>query len=199
MSALGEFAMLVLTALWLMLPAYLSNMLPVFVGGGAPIDLGRNWKDGKRILGDGKTWRGLLLAPLLAAGLTYFLVWTARNTAWGTWFPDWGPDPWWFVLAYTLGLGALVGDAFESFVKRRTGRDRGEKWFPWDQLDFILGALLFGALTGLVLDATGATTPNAFEELFTLPRLLVILLLTPVLHLGVNFLGWKLGLKDVPW
>lgn len=200
MSAASDVLLLVLSALWLMLPAYLSNMLPVFVGGGAPIDLGKNWKDGKRILGDGKTWRGLLLAPLLAAGLTFFLVWIVRNTAWGSYgFPDWGPSPWWFVLVYAMGLGALVGDAFESFVKRRTGRDRGEKWFPWDQLDFILGALFFGAMVGLALDATGAVTPNVFEALFTLPRLLVILLLTPVLHLGVNFLGWKLGLKDVPW
>lgn len=201
MSAVGEIAILVLSALWLMLPAYLSNMLPVFVGGGPPIDLGRTWKrDGKRILGDGKTWRGLLVAPLLAAGLTYFLVWVVRNTAWGAWgFPDWGPAPWWFLFAYMMGLGALVGDAFESFVKRRTGRDRGEKWFPWDQLDFILGALLFGALTALVLSWTSAVRPNLFESLFTLPRLVVILLLTPVLHLGVNWIGWKLGLKDVPW
>ena len=200
MSAAGEIALLVLSALWLMLPAYLSNMLPVFVGGGPPIDLGRHWKDGKRLLGDGKTWRGLLLAPLLAAGLTYFLQLAGRSGGWwGDNFPDWGPDPWWFLLAYAMGLGALVGDAFESFVKRRTGRDRGEKWFPWDQLDFILGALLFAALTGLALSWSGAVTPNVFERLFTLPRLLVILLLTPVLHLGVNFIGWKLKLKDVPW
>lgn len=201
MWSAGEWALLVLTALWLMLPAYLSNMLPVFVGGGPPIDLGRTWKDGKRLLGDGKTWRGLLLAPLLAAGLTYFLQWVALNTKWGLeWgFPSWGPSPWWFVLAYAMGLGALVGDAFESFVKRRTGRDRGEKWFPWDQLDFILGALLFGAITGLILSATGAVEPNIFESLFTFPRLAVILLLTPALHLLVNWLGFKLGLKDVPW
>lgn len=198
MAAASDLAMLVLTALWLMLPAYLSNMLPVFVGGGMPIDMRRSWKDGKRILGDGKTWRGLLLAPLLAAGLTVFLVWLVRNTAWGSYgFPDWGPSPWWFILAYMMGLGALVGDAFESFVKRRTGRDRGEKWFPWDQLDFILGALLFGALTGLAFMALGV--PNTFAEEFTLGRLAVILLLTPALHLLVNYLGYKLGLKDVPW
>jgi CDP-2,3-bis-(O-geranylgeranyl)-sn-glycerol synthase len=187
----AEAGMVVLTALWLMLPAYLSNMLPVVVGGGAPIDLGRRWRDGKRLLGDGKTWRGLLLAPLLAASITFALQWLVDHTAWGQayGFPGWGAWPTWFVLAYALGLGALTGDALESFVKRRTGRDRGERWFPFDQLDFILGALLFGFLVG----------PAHFLALFTWPRLLAIVLLTPALHLLVNWLGYKLGLKAVPW
>lgn len=193
--------MTTLTALWLMLPAYLSNMLPVFVGGGRPIDGGRVWKDGKRVLGDGKSWRGLLLAPLVAALLTGVLQWLATSTAWGSryGFPAWGPFPAWFLLAYALGLGALTGDAVESFFKRRTGRDRGDKWFPFDQLDFVLGGLLFGLLAGLLLQATGLTDGNLFLALFTWPRLLVIVLLTPALHLLVNFIGYKIGAKDVPW
>lgn len=191
MVTAAEVGMSVLTGLWLMLPAYLSNMLPVVVGGGTPIDLGRSWRDGKRILGDGKTWRGLLLAPLLAAGLTFFLQAAVDHTAWGRsyGFPGWGAWPTWFVLAYAMGLGALTGDALESFVKRRTGRDRGERWFPFDQLDFILGALLLGFLVG----------PAHFLALFTWPRLLAIVLLTPALHLLVNWLGYKVGLKAVPW
>jgi CDP-2,3-bis-(O-geranylgeranyl)-sn-glycerol synthase len=199
--SVADVSMTVLTALWLMLPAYLSNMLPVFVGGGTPIDLGRNWKDGKRILGNGKTWRGLLLAPLLAALLTYGLQFAVENTAWGRdyGFPGWGPSPWWFVLAYFMGLGALTGDAVESFFKRRTGRDRGAPWFPFDQLDFVVGGLLFALVTSTLLALTGAVTPNHFLAEFTWPRLLAILLLTPALHLLVNFIGYKIGAKDVPW
>lgn len=191
MVTAGDVGMTILSALWLMLPAYLANMLPVVVGGGPPIDLGRNWRDGRRILGNGKTWRGLLLAPLLAAALTFLLQWLVENTAWGSGygFPGWGTWPRWFILAYLMGLGALTGDALESFVKRRTGRDRGEKWFPFDQLDFILGALVFAFLS----------MPTTFLDLFTPARLAVILLLTPALHLGVNYLGYKLGLKEVPW
>lgn len=191
MGLAADLVIIALSALWLMLPAYLSNMLPVFVGGGMPIDLRKTMKDGKRILGDGKTWRALIFAPLLAAFLTFPLQWLTQNTAWGTsfGFPGWGSGWRWFVLAYLMGLGALVGDAVESFIKRRTGRDRGEKWFPWDQLDFIIGALVFGLLA----------MPGHFVTLFTPERLLVILLLTPVLHLGVNYLGYKLGLKEVPW
>lgn len=187
--------MTVLTALWLMLPAYLSNMLPVFVGGGPPIDMGRHWRDGRRILGDGKTWRAILLAPLLAAALVGLLQWIASNTAWGLeyGFPAWGPWPWWFILAYAMGLGALTGDAVKSFFKRRTGRDRGRKWIPFDQLDFVLGGLLFGAIAGALMPG------NLFLDLFTPARLLVIVVLTPALHLLVNFIGHKIGAKDVPW
>ena len=193
--------MTTLIALWLMLPAYLSNMLPVFVGGGRPIDGGRVWKDGKRVLGDGKSWRGLLLAPLVAALLTGVLQWLAVNTAWGSryGFPAWGPFPAWFLLAYLLGLGALTGDAVESFFKRRTGRGRGDRWFPFDQLDFVVGGLVFGLVAGLAMQATGLTDGNLFLQLFTWPRLLVIVLLTPALHLLVNFIGYKIGAKDVPW
>ena len=190
----------VLIALWLMLPAYLANIFPVFVGGGMPIDMRKNWKDGRRILGDGKTWRGLILAPLLSALLVWGLVWLSRNTAWGDYgFRDWGPDPWWFVLAYFMGFGALVGDATESFFKRRTGRERGDRWIPFDQLDFVVGGLLFAFLTSTVLYVAGATATNIAVELFTWPRLLVIVLLTPALHLLVNFIGYKIGAKDVPW
>jgi CDP-2,3-bis-(O-geranylgeranyl)-sn-glycerol synthase len=195
----------VLTALWLMLPAYLSNMVPVFIGGGAPIDLGRSWKDGRRILGDGKTWRGLLLGPVVAALLTWPLQ-LAASTSWGRpgalgtdGFPGWGPSPWWFVMAFALGLGALAGDAIESFFKRRRGFDRGERWIPFDQLDFVVGALAFAALAGWLLRVSGATPTNLFVDLFTWPRALAILILTPGFHLLVNFIGYKIGVKKVPW
>ena len=191
----------VLEALWLLLPAYLSNMLPVVVGGGTPIDFGRTWKDGRPILGPGKTWRGLLLAPLLAAALVGGLRWLVTATAWGDLadWSTWGPPIWWFVLAYALGLGALVGDAVKSFFKRRTGRERGARWPGFDQLDFVVGALVFCLLAATALDLAGAVEPNFFFAEFTWPRLLVLLLLTPLLHLAVNFLGYKMGLKQVPW
>ena len=191
----------VLEALWLLLPAYLSNMLPVVVGGGKPIDGGRLWRDGKRILGPGKTWRGLLLAPLLAAVLTGVLRWLVTDTRWGDLadWSTWGPPLWWFVIAYALGLGALVGDAVKSFFKRRTGRDRGERWLGFDQLDFVVGSILFCLVASTLLWLAGLVRPHFFFEEFTWPRLLVLLLLTPALHLGVNWIGHKLGLKQVPW
>lgn len=201
MGLASDVLLTVLEALWLMLPAYLSNMLPVFVGGGAPIDGGRLWRDGRPILGKSKTWRGLLLAPLLAAVLTGGLRWLVLETAWGDvadW-SVWGPSPWWFLLAYALGFGALVGDAVKSFFKRRTGRGSGDKWLGPDQLDFVVGGILFVFAAASLLGALGLVVPHFFLAEFTWPRLLVIVLLTPALHLLVNIIGYKIGAKDVPW
>lgn len=194
LSVVGE-------ALWLLLPAYLSNILPVFVGGGTPIDFGRTWKDGRPILGPGKTWRGLLIAPFVAALLTWLLRLAVTETRWGTLadWSTWGPDLWWFLIAYSLGFGALFGDAVKSFFKRRTGRERGAMWPGFDQLDFVVGSLLLCLLVSTLLALAGVVTPNFFFAEFTWPRLLVILVLTPGLHLLVNVIGWKLGLKQVPW
>ena len=45
-------------------PGYFSNAGMVIVGGGKPLDGGKNWKDGRRILGDHKTTAGLVKGPL---------------------------------------------------------------------------------------------------------------------------------------
>lgn len=62
---------IILTAFWAMLPAYIPNNAAVIFGGGKPVDLGKKWK-GKRILGDGKTWRGSI--GRTAAGATVALL-----------------------------------------------------------------------------------------------------------------------------
>ena len=46
--------------LWIMGPAYIANSVAVLTGGKYPIDQGKTLSDGNRILGDGKTWSGLL-------------------------------------------------------------------------------------------------------------------------------------------
>jgi CDP-2,3-bis-(O-geranylgeranyl)-sn-glycerol synthase len=47
-----------------MLPAYIPNPSAALFGGGRPIDFGRRLKDGYRIFGDGKTYRGLVIGTL---------------------------------------------------------------------------------------------------------------------------------------
>ena len=173
------------TAVWSMLPAYVPNNAAVIAGGGAPIDGGRTY-GGKRLLGDGKTWRGTL------AGITAgAILGVALNTA---------VDPVGSVLGFSLptfpvaaviGLpaGAMLGDIVGSFLKRRTGRDRGAPAPGLDQLDFVVGAL------GLTILAA----PGWFLATFTLPVIVVVLVLTPALHVGTNVIGYLLGLKNEPW
>src|SRR2546427_10964525 len=46
-------------ALWFFLPAYVANPMAVVFGGGAPMGFGRTLRGGRRLLGGGKTWRGV--------------------------------------------------------------------------------------------------------------------------------------------
>ncbi len=187
--------LLVVQGLWAILPAYASNVFATLVGGGPPVDGGRTWSDGRRVLGDGKSWRGLLLAPVLAVLLTVGLHHAAPSVGLGV--TDFGASPFYLVHAYALALGALVGDMTASFVKRRLGKERGARWLGPDQYDFIAGALVFGVLAGLATALALGT--NWFMDTFTLGPVLVILILTPGLHLLVNGIGYLIGVKEVPW
>ncbi len=186
----------VVQAIWAIFPAYASNVLATLVGGGPPIDGGRLWRDGRRILGDGKTWRGIVLAPLLASVVTAGL-WLLQPSFLSFGVTDFGPPPSFLIHGYALALGALVGDVAASFIKRRLGKERGARWLGPDQYDFIAGALVFALLVSF------ATAPligfNWFLATFTAPVILVILILTPGLHLLVNVIGYWIGVKEVPW
>lgn len=204
---MGPF--LVLQALWLFVPAYVGNMGPVFAmrlfpRWKAPLDGGREWRDGRPLLGAGKTWRGIVAGSLF--GMAFATAQShVRYTRWD--LSDFGGTasggyvgP--LVLGFGLGFGAVAGDAVKSFFKRRTGRPGGARWVPFDQLDFVLGALLFAWLASLLLEVTGLLGFNWWTREFAgarWPILLSLLLLTPGLHFLVNGIGYKLKLKDVPW
>ncbi|MBW3582500.1 MAG: CDP-2,3-bis-(O-geranylgeranyl)-sn-glycerol synthase [Euryarchaeota archaeon] len=195
----------VVQALWLFLPAYVANMAPVFLAKifpkwDAPIDGGRARGDGTRLLGDGKTWRGLIggaVVAALVALLQSFRPWDLVT--------DFGRASWGSILAplaigFMFGLGALVGDAVKSYFKRKSGRPRGAPWIGPDQLDFVVGGLLFAFLTGLLLGAIDPSFQWAetwFVHMWWIPPTLIVV--TPLLHWLVNVIGYWLGLKEVPW
>jgi CDP-2,3-bis-(O-geranylgeranyl)-sn-glycerol synthase len=180
-----EWYVVVVTALWAMLPAYIPNNAAVLAGGGRPIDGGRTMGD-RRLLGDGKSWRGTAVGWLAGALLAVVLnrLEPAATDLFGVTLPV-------FPIAaiVALPLGAMMGDIGASFLKRRTGRERGAPFPGVDQLDFVVGALLFGVVAA----------PGWFTETFTLPVLAVVLVVTPVLHVTTNGLAYALGLKDEPW
>lgn len=182
---IGSLVSVVLVALWLMLPAYLPNNVAVVVGGGAPIDGGRIW-NGHRVLGDGKTWRGTIIGTgigiLVAIGLNFLQPWASAPI--GISLPLFP-----VTAVISLPLGAMIGDIGASFIKRRTGRERGAAFPVVDQLDFVLGAFI---LTFLL-------TPSWFIATFTLPVIITVLVITPLLHRATNIIGYLLGLKTVPY
>jgi CDP-2,3-bis-(O-geranylgeranyl)-sn-glycerol synthase len=175
----------VAVAFWVMLPAYIPNNAAVLAGGGAPIDGGRI-RDGRRLLGDGKTWRGTLVGTLAGAlvALALNLLHDPAVSVSGVALPLFPP-----AAALSLPLGAMLGDVTASFLKRRTGRERGAAFPVVDQLDFVVGAFVL----------TLVVAPAWLLGVLTLPVLLVVLVLTPLLHLGTNAGAYLLGLKDEPY
>jgi CDP-2,3-bis-(O-geranylgeranyl)-sn-glycerol synthase len=176
---------LVATAFWAMVPAYVPNNAAVLAGGGRPIDGGRQWR-GARLLGDGKTWRGTAVGTLVGVALALALnrLNDPASAALGIDLPTFG-----LPAAVALAFGAMCGDIGASFLKRRSGRERGAAFPGLDQLDFVVGALL----TVFVVD------PDWALATFTPAVLAVILVMTPVLHVATNVGAYALGVKDEPW
>ncbi len=179
-----------LEALWIIFPAYLANASAVLVGGGPPVDFGKTWK-GKPLLGAGKTWRGLLGGIGIGAVVGYLQAIV---------YPEYfGGYPVFLLTVFFLAAGALIGDITESFFKRRIGKKRGEKWFLADQLDFLIGALGVAFLGSILIEIAGLTESNWFLDTFSLWHILFLVFFTPLIHFIINNIGFKAGVKEVPW
>lgn len=178
---------IIFQALFYFLPAYCANMAPnlfkrCFPFFDRPIDQGRTFR-GKRVFGDHKTYRGFVLGAAFATAialLQYLLhplpFFTAISLldyrAWGIARV--------IILGFLLGFGALLGDALKSFCKRQAGIRPGRSWFPFDQLDFVVGGLLLSFLIFV---------PPAMA-------ILAILITSPLLHIIFKFIGYLLKIDS---
>jgi CDP-2,3-bis-(O-geranylgeranyl)-sn-glycerol synthase len=183
-------------------PAYATNASMVIWGrNGTPIDGGRIFIDGKRIFGDGKTWQGLgggvltgtivgivlvilsrffiwdfvqdqvMLVPMALADLNYLEAFFNPPILLG------------ILRVFLVALGAPLGDLIGSFLKRRLNLERGAPAPIIDQLDFLLGSIFLAWIV------------------FPLQWMYIVfaLLITLLLHVLANTLGFKLGYTRVPW
>jgi len=173
----------VLQVLWLFVPAYLANMSPVlakewFPRYGAPMDGGRSFR-GRRLLGDHKTWRGLV-AGVVVGTVVYELqrLLHAAGILPGLVLLDYDGEP--LVPGFLMGLGTGVGDAVKSFFKRRVDIAPGASWPVFDQLDFFAGAYLFLSVVYV---------PPPLPALACLPIVLAG-------SVAVTAIAWTLGLKE---
>jgi len=166
-----------------MLPAYVPNSVAAALGGGIPIDNGRNFTDGRRLFGDGKTYRGFFIGVAGGILVGWVQIWLQ-----GVFSLSFLPVQT-FLSVALLASGALLGDLAKSFFKRRLGKASGERWPVADQYDLVAGAFLMLALFDL---------PWLLQTV-TLPVLFWILVLTPILHKTANVIGYLTGVKDVPW
>jgi CDP-2,3-bis-(O-geranylgeranyl)-sn-glycerol synthase len=179
-----EFLLIpLLSAFWIMMPAYVPNPVAAFLGGGRPIDGGRTYRDGRRIFGDGKTWRGFI-AGVVSGVVIGGLMILAQQALGITWLPNLT-----FPVVFLLAFGALAGDLVKSFFKRRLGKEQGAEWLIADQYDLVIGPLVLLLIFEYAWVMTYLTPLVIFW----------IIVITPILHRAVNIIGYITGIKDVPW
>ncbi|MBI2654417.1 CDP-2,3-bis-(O-geranylgeranyl)-sn-glycerol synthase [Candidatus Woesearchaeota archaeon] len=169
---------------YLMLPAYFANMAPVIVKKinllAFPIDFNKRIGN-KPILGKNKTFRGLIFGVIFAIIVAYlqFLLYGAelfRNFS----FLNYQN---WLLFGFLMGLGALVGDLAKSFIKRRLGLKPSERFVPVDQIDFVIGALVF--------------VMPLLEITFKI--FLTSLILSFVLDIIINHIAFHLRVRNEKW
>ncbi|MEC7977202.1 MAG: CDP-2,3-bis-(O-geranylgeranyl)-sn-glycerol synthase [Candidatus Thermoplasmatota archaeon] len=185
----------IITVLWIMGPAYIANSVAVLTGGKYPIDQGKTLSDGNRILGDGKTWSGLLGGTL--GGIMFGIILDSgdgrmaleRLTGEEHVQSLWSENP--VMVFFLLSFGALFGDMAASFYKRRQNLLRGDKFAILDMYDFIFMSLLLCFI--FQRDWLLSWILDGWAPLFT------VLILTPFLHRGVNIIGYNIGVKNEPW
>lgn len=153
----------ILVAVYLLLPAGIANSVPPIatrlLGPGRPIHV--------KLFGAHKTWQGLLFGTV--AGVITFYIQRAFDAI---------HLPLLFGIA--ISAGALIGDLVKSFVKRRLHVPPGKPWFPFDQCDYVLGALIAAA---------------PFIHL-TLAIVIGTIAVYVLLHLIVSAGGYLIGVKD---
>jgi CDP-2,3-bis-(O-geranylgeranyl)-sn-glycerol synthase len=162
----------ILQLAYLMAPAYLANMAPPFV---------RFWKGwnrpiSERWLGSHKTIVGFLLGVIV--GLIATRLQSRIDASFS--LLDYAS---WPILGVCFGFGAMLGDSAKSFLKRRLGIPPGIPWIPFDQLDFVIGALL------LLLPFF---KPGVSD-------IAIILVMTLIGDIAINRLAFLLGIKDSRW
>ena len=169
-----------LSLVWLFLPAGCANMfaslskiIPIL---NYPLDFNRTFK-GQALLGSHKTWRGFFFGIVAAILMAYIQKINYEPSAF-YYLYEYDKINFW-LLGFLSGFGALFGDALRSFIKRRRGIPPGKLWFPYDQIDWIIGAIIFMSFY-LVIDW----------------KLMVIaILLSVVIHPIVNYLSYILKLQ----
>ena len=180
----------ILFAIWFFAPAGLANAAPVFANKiphsdwlAKPLDFGKSLR-GKRVFGEHKTFRGLLAGIIMAEIVVNVQRLLYDHSSWFhsiSLYVNYHSANIW-LLGFLFALGALGFDALKSFFKRQIGVKPGGTWFPFDQIDYIVGGLL---LSSIVVN---------------LPHISYywIGFIWFLLHPISTVIGWLLGLKDSP-
>ena len=166
----------IIKCIYFMLPAYFANMAPVIVK--------KSFKKlaipvNEKIFGKNKTYRGLIFGILFAI-IIAFAQYLAYSPLSYLYFFDYSN---WLELGFLIGSGAVFGDLIKSFFKRMLGYKPGQPFVPFDQIDFVIGALLFVSLV--------------FE--LTIEMIVTIIITSFILHILVNHAAYYLKIRNEKW
>lgn len=115
--------------------------LPILKFMARPIDMGRNFVDGKRLFGDNKTWKGLLGYVLF--NLIFSILWglVCRNKSLGdlNFFYQEHENTFLFncLIGVLLGLGYSLFELPNSFLKRRLDITPGKTVTGFKKIFFV--------------------------------------------------------------
>ena len=170
--------MKIFESLLLFLPAYYANMCPGFARG---FKLPGDKPISEKWLGTNKTWRGHI-ASIIGGILMAFILYLVCHIPGAEKYFGWYQDHW-ILLGLAMGAGAKLGDDVKSLIKRRLGKPPGDRWFPFDQIDYILGAI------ALSMPITGWLGALDYA---------VVILPTILLHGACVRRAFRKGQKSVP-
>ncbi len=163
-----------LQALYFFLPAYFANMAPVIFQKlpflTSPLS--------EKHFGKNKTWRGILTAIFFGTFIFYLQQIAYTNSFTSLALIDYNGFSLW--LGICMSTGAILGDLIKSYYKRKVDIAPGKPWWGWDQLDFVIGGLLGSMLVYVP----------------TISVVLILVILSPLLHILVNLIAYALKIRE---
>jgi CDP-2,3-bis-(O-geranylgeranyl)-sn-glycerol synthase len=181
----------ILSCIYFFIPAFIANATPPLANTfnilnnlNKPIDGGFEIR-GVPILGNHKTWRGLICEIIVCTLLTQLLIFISdyynlaiyNNIGFNVHLMN----TW--IFGILLSIGIVFGDIFFAFVKRRLRLRPGTAFIPFDQTNYVIGAFIF---------------LQPFLSL-SLEFWLTLFLLTLLVHILCNRIGYNLGLHKAKW
>ncbi len=176
-----------LTTIYYVLPGLVANMMPIFVRNhfnflAIPVDLGMKMNN-KRVFGSHKTIRGFL-SGMVGGVITTYVQFLLRDNPYikDIMYIDYTLKTVVFV-GISFSFFALLGDSIESFFKRQLGIEPGQSFFPFDQIDFILGIIFV----------------SFFIKPMNIYMIIFLIFMGPILSILATRTGHALRLRKQKW
>jgi len=173
-------------------PAYFANASPplaykikILKGLAGPVDGGAKLNNDP-VLGDHKTWRGVISEIIVCTSLMPAFIWV-HNFLGLTHYETIGFYAYnqinGFILGFLLSIGIVFGDLSFAFIKRRLKLKSGAKFIPFDQTNYVIGSFI-------ILQPLFHLEIKFWFWLFVL---------TFFTHILFNRIGYNLGLHNAKW